>query len=373
MFKQTEGGKWMLERFGHGGDLESAAEIYGRSGFLDFSANINPLGPPSSVMEQLKNALPSIIRYPDPGHRGLKELLGSKLGIRSDQLCIGNGAAECMALILLGLHPDQVGIVEPCFSEYRQLSEQFGAHVRSVYGTQANGWRAEAAEIEGLLQDVDLLFIGQPNNPNGIQYDLETMRRLAGEAERCGTYLVVDEAFIDFIPEEDRQTLQSELERYRHTILVRSMTKFYAIPGLRLGYAAAHPDVVQAMTSKQVTWSVNRLALLAGEACLNSGEDYERETIKLIAEQRAFLISGLRKLGCKVSEGEANFLLIGLPAPWTAEKMQTEMGRRGVLIRSCAMYPGLGEEYVRVAVKAQDANQQLLKTMAEVLDVLENP
>lgn len=359
----------MLERYGHGGDLESAAEAYGRIGFLDFSANINPLGPPPGVMTQLESALSSIIRYPDPGHRALKELLGARLSLRAEQLCIGNGAAECMALILLGLRPRRVGIVEPCFSEYRQLSQQFGAEVRSVFGTRDQGWRADTADIEGLLKSVDLLFIGQPNNPNGIQYELEVLRHLAGEAERCGTYLVVDEAFIDFIPDAKRQTLLPELDRYRHTVLVRSMTKFYAIPGLRLGYAAAHPDLVQAMTGKQVTWSVNGLALLAGEACLQSGDGYERDTIGLITEQRHRLSAGLRKLDCEVDEGEANFLLAGLPAPWTAERMQTEMGRRGVLIRSCAMYPGLGEAYIRVAVKAQEDNRQLLKAMAEVLGV----
>ncbi len=134
----------MLERYGHGGDLESAAEIYGRGAFLDFSANINPLGPPPGVMEKLRDALPAVIRYPDPGHRGLKELLSVRLGVRPEQLCIGNGAAECMALILLACRPRKVGIVEPCFSEYRQLSEQFGAEVQSVYGTRNNGWRAGA-------------------------------------------------------------------------------------------------------------------------------------------------------------------------------------------------------------------------------------
>lgn len=357
----------MLERYGHGGDLESATEIYGRGAFLDFSANINPLGPPPGVMEKLRDALPAVIRYPDPGHRGLKELLSVRLGVRPEQLCIGNGAAECMALILLACRPRKVGIVEPCFSEYRQLSEQFGAEVQSVYGTRNNGWRAGAGEIEKLMRAVDLLFIGQPNNPNGIQYDREVLRRLAGAAERCGTYLVIDEAFIDFIPDKDRQTLLPELARYPRTMLVRSMTKFYAIPGLRLGFAAAHPDLVQAMTGKQVTWSVNGLALLAGEACLVSGEAYERDTINLITEQRGLLAAGLRKLGCDVTEGEANFLLAGLPAPWTAEKMQTEMGRRGMLIRSCAMYPGLGREHIRVAVKTHADNTRLLDVMGEVI------
>ncbi|MEC0373657.1 pyridoxal phosphate-dependent aminotransferase [Paenibacillus chibensis] len=357
----------MLERYGHGGDLESAAEAYGRSGFLDFSANINPLGPPPGVMERLRESLPSVIRYPDPGHRALKALLGGRLGLQPEQLCIGNGAAECMALILLGLQPRRVGIVEPCFSEYRQLSEQFGAQVLSVFGNRNSGWRADPEAIAGLMRSVDLLFLGQPNNPNGVQYDAKLVRSLADEAERCGTYLMVDEAFIDFIPEEQRQTLVKVLHRYRRLILVRSMTKFYAIPGLRLGYAAAHPDVIQAMTGKQVTWSVNGLALLAGEACLQSGDDYENATITLITEQRQWLMAEMRKLGCEVDEGEANFLLAALPAPWTAARMQSELGARGVLIRSCAMYPGLGAEHIRVAVKGPEANEQLVLAMADVM------
>lgn len=359
----------MLERYGHGGDLESASELYGGdpASFLDFSANINPLGPPEGVMAKLGQALPSILRYPDPGHRRLKALLSRKLGVAPEHLSIGNGAAESMALLLLGLAPSRVGIVQPCFSEYRQLSEQFGAEVHAVFGSRERDWRAEVSDIAGLMKKVDLLFLGQPNNPNGVQYPFEEIRELAVEAERTRTYFVVDEAFIDFIPEGRRMTLLPELERFPRTILVRSMTKFYAIPGLRLGYAAAHPDVIRAMTGKQVTWSVNGLALLAGELCLEGGEAHERETLELIAAERARLRAGLRGLGCRVSGGEANFLLADLPAPWSAGELQRELGLRGVLIRSCAMYPGLGPGHVRFAVKGADANARLLAVLGDVL------
>ena len=115
--------------------------------------------------------------------------------------------------------------------------------------------------------------MGQPNNPNGVQYSLEDIREIAVCAEQEGTWLVLDEAFIDFIPPEDRQTLMPELQDYPRTIIVRSMTKFYAIPGLRLGYTVAHPDVIRKMAGKQVTWSVNGLAPLAGKACLGGGRN----------------------------------------------------------------------------------------------------
>lgn len=361
----------MLERYGHGGDLETAAETYGlqESQFLDFSANINPLGPPKQVLEQLGQALSSIIRYPDPGHRQFKHILGRKLGVSEDNICVGNGAAECMSLILLGLYPQTVGIIEPCFSEYRQLSEQFDIEVHSVRGRHELDWKATVEDIEELMQQVDLVFIGQPNNPNGVQYRLEELRMLAEMAERSHTYLVVDEAFIDFIPEEQQASLLTELDNYPRTIVVRSMTKFYAIPGLRLGYTLAHPDVIQFMTGKQVTWSVNGLALLAGEAALDCDKEFELRTMELITKQREVLIEGLRALGCEVSPGEANFLLVKLPDPWRAIDMQQKLGRRGILIRSCAMYPGLGESHVRIAVKDAEANRVFL---TEIKCVLEN-
>ncbi|MEK4355283.1 threonine-phosphate decarboxylase CobD [Paenibacillus sp. FSL R5-0475] len=359
----------MLEKYGHGGDLLTAAELYEEAGgtFLDFSANINPIGPPPAVLELLRTALSTVVAYPDPGHRRFKSLLAEDLGVHSSWLTVGNGAAESMALLLLAIAPQKVGIVEPCFSEYRQLAVQFGAEVLSVQGTREQHFRAGVNEIAGLLEKVDLLFLGQPNNPNGVQYTVDELRWLAQKAESYGTYLAVDEAFIDFIPEAERNTLLPDLDQFPHTILVRSMTKFYAIPGLRLGFAISHPELAKAMTGKQVTWSVNGLALLAGEACLECGHEYGRRTRELIATERELLRQGLMQLGCEVPPGEANFLLCGLPSPWSAAEMQTRLGRVGILVRSCAMYPGLGDEHIRVAVKGHEDNVRLLKQMKEIL------
>ncbi|GGF82381.1 threonine-phosphate decarboxylase [Paenibacillus albidus] len=374
----------MLEKYGHGGDLLTAAELYGsKSGkesqdghgghgghsgiFLDFSANINPLGPPPGVLESLRELLPAVTAYPDPGHRRLKRMLAEHTGTGADWLTVGNGAAESMALLLLAVGPRTVGIAEPCFSEYRQLAEQFGAVVKSVQGASARDYKANVEDLAALLEQVDLLFLGQPNNPNGVQYAVEELTQLAEQAERTGTYLAVDEAFIDFIDPGRRQSLLPELARFPHTVLVRSMTKFYAIPGLRLGYTVAHPALAAAMTGKQVTWSVNALALLAGEACLLSGAAYERRTRSLITAERESLRSGLLELGCKVPPGEANFLLCSLPSPWTAAELQDRMGRSGILVRSCAMYPGLEAGHIRVAVKGPEDNAVLLQRMGEIL------
>lgn len=359
----------LIEVFGHGGDVETAAVRFGGKAaeFLDFSANINPLGPPQEVLEALEQGLHSVLRYPDPGHRAFKMLLSDHLGLTSDHLSVGNGAAESMALILLGLAPRRVGTVEPGFSEYSTLSKQFGAEVHHVQGREELGWRAELKDIEKLMERVDLLFLGQPNNPNGVQYPVEVLQRLARKAEITGTILVIDEAFIDFIPESQRQSLAPRLQEYPQVIIIRSMTKFYAIPGLRLGYAMSRPELITTMTEKQVTWSVNGLALIAGEACLRSGESFEQETMALVSQERKRLTAGLEGCRCKVTRGEANFILAALPEPWTATSMQAALGERGILIRSCAMYPGLGERHVRFAIKGVEDNGRLLETLGNVM------
>ncbi|KGP83942.1 threonine-phosphate decarboxylase [Paenibacillus sp. MAEPY2] len=361
----------LIEVFGHGGDVETAAARFGGNAadFLDFSANINPLGPPREVLEALEHGWQTVLRYPDPGHRAFKMLLSDRLGLTPDYISVGNGAAESMALILLGLVPRRVGTVEPGFSEYSALSRQFGAEVLHVQGREELDWRAEPEDIEKLMERVDLLFLGQPNNPNGVQYPVETLHRLARKAEITGTILVVDEAFMDFIPESQRQSLAPSLKEHPQVIIIRSMTKFYAIPGLRLGYALGRPELIRAMTEKQVTWSVNGLALIAGEACLRSGENFEQETVALVSCERERLTTGLEALGCKVTRGEANFILAALPEPWTATSMQAALGERGILIRSCAMYPGLGERHVRFAVKDAMANGCLLETMENIMEL----
>ncbi|GIP22557.1 threonine-phosphate decarboxylase CobD [Paenibacillus sp. J22TS3] len=359
----------MLEVYGHGGDLETAAVKYGRKPdeFTDFSSNINPLGPPPGLIEGLMAELGSIVRYPDPGHRGFKTKLADRLNLDEDWLSIGNGAAETMALLLLAIQPKTVGIVVPCFSEYAALAAQFGASIESVTGSADHQFHADPLEMEQLIRRSDLVFLGQPNNPNGVQYCIQLLRRFADVAEREGTYLVVDEAFIDFIEPEARATLLPEIGKYPRLILIRSMTKFYAIPGLRLGYGVAHPELIRKISGKQVTWSVNQLALTAGELAITSGKEYEEATMSLIAKERQYLLGELNKLGCRTWPGEANFLLVRLPFGWTAGRMQDALGQRGILVRSCAMYPGLEAGDIRVAVKSRQDNEQLLHHLGGVL------
>lgn len=359
----------MIERFGHGGDLETAQAAFGvdRAAFIDYSANINPLGPPPHVLARVQQELQDVVHYPDPDHRRFRALLAEALRVDSSMICIGNGAAECMALALLAMAPRRVGVIYPCFSEYAELSRKFGAEVVGIYGQEEQGFRAGIDDITDLMRKVDLLFLGQPNNPTGVQYSLEELEQLAGAAAESDTMLIVDEAFMDFIAPEEQATLLPRVEHYSHVILIRSMTKFYAIPGIRLGYAVARPSLIQQLRSKQVTWSVNRLALAAGEACMVDCEAYEAFTREQTVVERDYMIQRLeREFGCQTWPSQANFILVRLPKPWAAERLQAKLGRQGILIRSCAMYEGLGEADIRLAVKDRARNELLFAKLAEV-------
>ncbi|RNB85619.1 threonine-phosphate decarboxylase CobD [Brevibacillus panacihumi] len=360
----------VLEKYGHGGDWVSAAKRYGmpENGFLDYSANINPLGPPPSVITALQNHLHEMTRYPDPAHRAFRQALGKRLKQDEDWLLPANGAAEAMALALLALAPEKVGVVYPCFSEYAQLSEQFGAQVMGCFGREENGYKAEESQLRQLFEQTDLVFVGSPNNPTGIRYAKAELERMANWTSETDTWLIVDEAFLDFIDEDHPFTLADSLGDYPRVILMRSMTKMYAIPGLRLGYAIAHPDVIARMKAKQVSWSVNALALLAGERCLEEFA-YEEKTRKLIAGEREYLRACLHtELGWQVWPGEANFLLVRSSEDWTAQELQAELGKKGILIRSCAMYPGLTPRDFRIAVRKREENEQLIDALREVCE-----
>ncbi|MFC4301858.1 threonine-phosphate decarboxylase CobD [Cohnella boryungensis] len=360
----------LMEPYGHGGDLWTASGRFdiAPGEWLDYSANINPLGPPPQALAALRDGLAAIVNYPDPGHRELKRLLADTLKVAEEELLIGNGAAECMALALAGLGVRKAGVIAPCFSEYAQLAADYGAEVRTVVAKEENGFRANADELEELLEEVDLLFVGHPNNPTGMTYSLEQLREIVRLAARSSAYVAVDEAFIDFIPAEERATLLPELRDYPHVLLIRSMTKFYAIPGLRLGYTVAAPALIARMARKQVTWSVNGLALLAGQACLQPElADYEARTRELIATERAFLRKEIGdRLGWRTWSGEANFLLVRTSEAWTAADLQGALGPRGILVRSCARYEGLTERDIRIAVRGRADNERLMSALANI-------
>ncbi|MFD1434203.1 threonine-phosphate decarboxylase CobD [Kroppenstedtia eburnea] len=368
-----------LERYGHGGDRWTAGERFGKEpdSFLDFSANINPLGPPPQAMEVLSRALsepnpPVISRYPDPVCRGLTHQLARRLGVTPEEVLIGNGGAELIDSIHSVAAPRRVGVIHPSFAEYERAARKRGLEILPLKTDWERGFLPGRGELLNWIREVDLAWVGHPNNPSGTLLSLEDLATAAEEAARRETVLAVDEAFLDFLPEPGEASLLPQLREFPTTILFRSMTKFYALPGLRLGYAVASKEWIGRLRRWQAPWSVNGPAQLVGEAALQDRKFGERTRAWLAAE-RPFLLEGLRILPqVEVLPGEVNYFLLRLklstagsesPSLW----LQRELGERGIMIRDGSTYPGLDGRYVRVAVRSREENRRLLAALSEVL------
>ncbi|WP_380703265.1 threonine-phosphate decarboxylase CobD [Salinithrix halophila] len=368
-----------MERYGHGGDRWTAGEMFGRGAdaFVDFSANINPLGPPDSVVRVLQEALedkgaPVLARYPDPRARSLKRALANRYGVPEECLMIGNGGAELIDLVNAAVRPSRVGATAPSFAEYEASARKRGQEIVYLPTGEKEGFQPEPEALSKWIRSVDLAYLGHPNNPTGLTVPYGQLLAAAEEAAVAGTVLVVDEAFLDFVSDGEARSLLSRLADFPTTLLLRSMTKFYALPGLRLGWGAAHPDWIRRIEELQIPWSVNGLAQIAGEAALSDGA-FENVTRRWLAVERCFMMERLRELpGALLVPGEVNYFLLKLEAPplggtGASRRLQQALGERGILIRDCSTYPGLDDAYIRVAVRSREENVHLLQKLGEVL------
>ncbi|MBW7473186.1 threonine-phosphate decarboxylase CobD [Paenibacillus oenotherae] len=365
----------MLERFGHGGDLLTAQELYGdvADDFIDFSANMNPFGPPPCVAELLGRYGEMIRHYPDPAVRGLRGKLARHHGVESSNILVGNGAAELIDLVCRLLRPAHTILAQPCFVEYGDAAEKSGSSIAAIVLKADNEFRLTEQMVRGKLASLreagieggtTLWFFGSPNNPTGKLVDPAIIRLLLHEGER----VVIDEAFMDFVPEGDTYSLVKEAAAHERLFVIRSMTKFYAIPGIRVGYMVGTPELISALQKLQIPWSVNSLAQAIGEAVLEEHE-YSRSTLHYVAAERQWLGDGLSSIGLEVHESAANYLLVSIPPHygWTAGSLQQALGSRGILIRDASRFQGLDASYCRLAVRLREDNVKLLQALRDLL------
>ncbi|WP_202914542.1 threonine-phosphate decarboxylase CobD [Paenibacillus antri] len=356
----------MLERYGHGGDLRTAAALYGRpaEAFVDFSSNMNPWGPPEGARAAMLRAWERIDAYPDPAARTLRGALAEKHGVPIEAIWVGNGAAEAIDLALRALRPTIAAVAAPGFAEYETAVEHAGGTTRPITLRPDDDFRLRAEDVRAAAEEgADAIVLGHPNNPTG-QPLAQDVVEAALEAFRG---VVIDEAFLDFSPEEESLTLVRRAAERPGLFVTRSLTKFYAIPGLRLGYVVAHPDGIARIRALAVPWSANGIALEVGAAVL-ADRDFAERTQRWLPPERERLSARLTALGLRVFPSAANFLLARLPEGAKAGELQTALGREGVLVRSGSTFRALEKDaYIRLAVKKRDANERLLEVMAAYL------
>ena len=350
----------------HGGNVFAVARSLGvpPETILDFSASINPLGMAPGVKGALAGCVERLLHYPDKGAAELRDRLAAYHGVSAAQITVANGSTE-----LIHLLPRLVGgsrglIVAPAFAEYASALEKSGWLIDYLTLQSQDEFALSLPQLaEKLAEGYDLLFICNPGNPTGA---LIPKSDIAGVLELCrdnGTFLVLDEAFIDFCEEDSAKDLIGAFER---AVLLRSMTKFFAIPGLRLGYAIGAPEIIAAVASVQDPWSVNTAAQVAGIASLSDAAYCER-TRDYVSEERKRLAAGLASLpALAVFPSRANYLLAQLRNGSSAAQLRARLLSEGVLIRDCGNFQGLEGSFFRVAVRLREENDRLLELLEKI-------
>ena len=372
----------------HGGNIfqfahEQRIEPYE---VVDFSANINPLGPSQRGLDALNAQLRYISHYPDATNDDVLNAIADTYGMDKHQIIVGNGAAELLYAICR--LPGYTGafVPAPGFSEYKEALEASKLPVRDIFyrpREDDNGLpyfevpylalETFAAELKG--QDGRIIvFLGNPNNPDGTLLDKDHIRTVASMLKDANSLLVIDESFIDFVgndPLQDNEhSMRSLVNEFDNIIVVHSFTKFYAVPGLRIGAAFTNETLITQLQQYIPSWSVNTLAQAYTKAALND-VDYIKRTKQELNEERAFMYNALDAIeGITVYPPSANFILFQVNQEGiTANYINEELKKYNMIVRNCDSYVGLTNHWVRIAIKDHDTNIKLVDKLTNILKV----
>ena len=356
----------MKAAFVHGGNIYDAGPP--KDGWLDFSANINPLGLSAKVQAVLQQQLGEVVHYPDPQGRRLKRSLSDAYHVPADHLVLGNGAAELFYVFFHTFRPSRVLIPVPSFSEYERAALAAGLQVDYFPLQPQCDFILDLPRLLAKLPQTDCVILGNPNNPTGNLLPRGVIEAIAAEAARHEVWVLIDESFIDFRQDAELYTAYDLLEKYERICFFHSLTKFYAIPGLRLGFGILRPQQAALLDLHKDPWNVNLLAQLAGIAAVQDNV-YQQKTYQLLARETAFLFQGLMRFsGIRIFPSTVNFILMDFAdRGLSAENIAAKMKEKGILIRDCSNYPGLGNTFVRIAIRSREENEKILQAFAAIL------
>lgn len=351
---------------GHGGNVQEICRKYNidEDHIVDFSANINPLGLSSKVRLRMIDALDKIERYPDITYYDLKSSLSKYEGIDISNILLGNGAAEVIFNIVRGMKPKKVLLPAPTFSEYEDAVKSIGGEIK-YYILNKENFILDDEFIENIDESIDMTFICNPNNPTGRLTSKEYIIKVLEKSKETNTIVVMDESFLDFVYNKEKYSAINLCKEYSNLIIVKSLTKFFAFPGIRIGYGITNNyNFINIINSISIPWSINTVAAEGAIVALDE-EEYKRETVKYVNEEKLFLYEELNKFEeLNVYEGAVNFIFFKINSNLN---LREELIKEGILIRSCSNYIGLDERYYRVAVRTRRENIKLLNDLKKVL------
>ncbi|WP_243140819.1 threonine-phosphate decarboxylase CobD [Candidatus Galacturonibacter soehngenii] len=336
----------------HGGD------IYKHKDVIDFSANINPLGLPRGVKIALMDSIDLAVHYPDVRCEELCKSLAKYYGIKKNYILCSNGAADIIFAITAALKPKKALILAPGFAEYEQALHAIDAKIFCYRLKEEQGFILKEDFLNAVTKEIDMVFLCNPNNPTGEVIPKELMMRIIETCKKNKTILVIDECFISFLENGAEVSVIKEVERYDNLIVINAFTKLYAMPGIRLGFAAiGNIKMIELINKVRQPWSVSVLAQKAGVAALEQKE-YVAKTKELIRDERSYLMHELLECGFQIYGSKANYIF------FKGQKGLFDLCiKEGILIRDCSNYRGLEEGFYRVAIKGHEENKKLIEVL----------
>lgn len=350
----------------HGGEIDGFAREIGkdRKSIFDFSSNINPLGISPKVKKVYEESFSCISEYPDSYAQEFCQEVAQRLSVSADNVIAGNGAISLIDLTIRSVRPRKALVIEPCFNEYRRLLELYGAQVQPVFLKEERGFNFPYEDIIKRLEGIDMVILGHPNNPTGTALKRQEMISLIQETKRRGIFLLVDEAFVDWNPE---LSIYQEIKRSSSLAVIRSLTKFFGLAGIRSGFALAAPEVIAKMRSIQEPWSCNALAQRLSIAALQDLEFQQRSLGWFKEESNEFYRRLSQFSEIKVFPSSANFFLVKLNDMENRERFWNFIKSQGIYMREMNDIEGLNNCYFRIALKDQRQNVFLIKKFKEAL------
>ena len=350
----------------HGGDVDRVAREAGIpvERLLDFSANVNPVGLPARAAERLAREAsdPRVVsHYPIPEATELRCLLSGRLGVPGECIAIGAGADALIHAAVRALRPERCLIPLPAFSEYARACRAYGCEVVPL--PLSPEWSLDPQSLQVAIAG-DLIVFNNPHNPTGACANRESVLDRIETVRASGCFVLADEAFIDYAPDA---AVTSQAATRSGVIAIRSLTKFFGCPGLRVGYAVAAPETARSLAAQLPAWPVTALAMnaLAEALC---DEDYARETIERNRHARTCFSAALTRLGVHVFPSAANFLFLRLPDSFPALKVRDQLIREhAIVVRECDSFAGIERgRFLRVAVRQENENARLIEALASV-------
>ena len=372
--KTLQGGAIMLKHKDHfhGSDLEKIEEIYHikKEDITSFSANVNPLGISPLLRDTLAKHVDAITSYPDREYTQLRKSICAYTGANFENIIVGNGSTELISLFIQTTHPKKALILGPTYSEYEREISLEGGHTLYYPLKEENNFQMDVEDFCSQLNDsLDLLVLCNPNNPTSTAVARKEMRKILDCALQYGISVMVDETYEEFTPEGSKISSIPLTNNYNNLIVLRGISKFFAAPGLRLGYAVTgNPDLLKYINTKKNPWTINSLAEIAG-CIMFSDKDYINKTKALISGERQRMYDTLSSWKTvKVYPSCTNFLLVRiLREDVTSDMVFDHCIRKGLMIRDCSTFPFLDSSYIRFCVMSPEKNDELLEAFREIL------